>query len=131
MYNLYQSRYIPSLKFLRIPSVARFPSLNMNSANVAKLRLRSQVDLLLSKAPISLDPNNLQLHCFIALGTLFCCSFFCHFDQSSKTLQTVQVAPFRHALYSPKTYQNPRLNIIVSAVSSPIRTKMRACAATL
>ena len=41
----------------------------------------------------SLDPDNLQLHCFLGLGTLFCCSFFCPLDKPCKTLQTVQVAP--------------------------------------
>ena len=25
-----------------------------------------------------LDPDNLQLHCFLGLGALFSCSFFCH-----------------------------------------------------
>ena len=27
------------------------------------------------KSSISQDPDNLQLHCFLGLGTLFCCSF--------------------------------------------------------
>ena len=33
------------------------------------------VDLFLSKALFSLDPENLQLHNFLGSGTLFCCSF--------------------------------------------------------
>ena len=33
--------------------------------------------LHLSIALLSLDPHNLQLHCLLGLGTLFCCSFFC------------------------------------------------------
>ena len=47
------------------------------------------------KALFSLDPDNLQLHCFLRLGALFCCSFFCPLNQPCKTLQTVQqqVAP--------------------------------------
>ena len=50
-----------------------------------------QSDLHLSKAVFSLDPDNLQLHCFLGLGALFCCSFFCPLDQTCRTLQTVQV----------------------------------------
>ena len=52
------------------------------------------VDLHLSKAPFSLDPDNLQLHCFLGLGT-FCRSFFCPLDryQPCNTLQMAQVAP--------------------------------------
>ena len=33
-------------------------------------------ELHLSKALFSLDPDNLQLHCFLGLETSFCCSFF-------------------------------------------------------
>ena len=51
------------------------------------------VDLHPTKPLFSLDPDNLQLHCFLGLGALFCCSFFCPLDQPYKTLQTVQVAP--------------------------------------
>ena len=47
----------------------------------------------LSKALFSLDPDNLQLHCFLGLGALFC-SFFCPLDQPCKTLQTVHAAPW-------------------------------------
>ena len=50
------------------------------------------VDLHLSKALFSLDPDNLKLHCFLGLGALFCCSFFCPLDQPCNTLQTVLVA---------------------------------------
>ena len=53
----------------------------------------SAVDLHSSKALFSLDPDNLQLHCFLGLGALFCCSFFCPLYQPCKTLQTVQVDP--------------------------------------
>ena len=56
------------------------------------------VDLQLSKALFSLDPDNLQLVpalFFLGLGALFCCSFFCSLDQPCKTLQTVQVAPLK------------------------------------
>ena len=56
------------------------------------------VDLHLTKALFSLNPDNLQLHCFLQLGTLFCCLFFCPLDQPFKTLQTVQVPPFKHCL---------------------------------
>ena len=38
---------------------------------------KALVDLHLSKALFSLDPDILQLHCFSGLRTLFCCSFFC------------------------------------------------------
>ena len=51
------------------------------------------VDLHLSKALFSLDPDNLQLHCFLGCEPLFCCSFFCPLDQPCKTLQMVQEAP--------------------------------------
>ena len=51
------------------------------------------VDLHVSKALFSLDPDNLQLHCFIGLGSLFCCSFFCPLDQPCKALQMAQVTP--------------------------------------
>ena len=51
------------------------------------------VDLHPSKALFSLDPDNLQLHCFLGLGALFCRSFFCPLDQPCKMLQTVQVTP--------------------------------------
>ena len=44
-----------------------------------------------SKALFSLDSYNPQLHCFLGLGTLFCCSFFSPLDQPCKTLQMVQV----------------------------------------
>ena len=50
-------------------------------------------DLHLSKALFSLYPDNLQLHCFLGLGALFCCSFFCPLYQPCKTLQMVQVDP--------------------------------------
>ena len=39
-----------------------------------------------SKSLFSLELCNLQLHCFLGLGTLFCCSFFCSFDQPCKML---------------------------------------------
>ena len=48
----------------------------------------------LSKVLFSLDPNNLQLHCFSVLGTLYCCLFFCPLNQPCKTLQTVQLASY-------------------------------------
>ena len=41
------------------------------------------------KALLSLDSDNPQLHCFLGLGTLFFCSFFCSLDQPCKPLQTV------------------------------------------
>ena len=44
--------------------------------------LRIPVDLHLLKALFSLDPYNLQLHCFLGLGALFCFSFFCPFTRS-------------------------------------------------
>ena len=50
------------------------------------------MDLHPSKALFSLDPDNLQLHCFLGLGALFCCSFLCPLDQPCKMLQTMQVA---------------------------------------
>ena len=55
----------------------------------------SLVDLNLSKALFSLDPYNLQLHCFLGLimRALFCFSFFYSLEQPCKALQTVQVAP--------------------------------------
>ena len=59
------------------------------------LRLIEIVDLHLSKALFSLDPDNLQLHCFLGLGALFFCSFFCPLDQPCKTLQTVLVVPIK------------------------------------
>ena len=54
--------------------------------------LVNAADLHLSKALFSLDPYNLQPHCFF-LEILFCCSFFCPLDQPCKMLQTVQVTP--------------------------------------
>ena len=45
------------------------------------------VNLHLSKVLFSLDPDNLQLHCFLGLEALFCCSFFCSLRQPCKTLQ--------------------------------------------
>ena len=51
------------------------------------------IDLHLSKATFSLDPDNLQLHWVLGVGALFCCSFFCPLDQPCKRLQTVQVTP--------------------------------------
>ena len=39
------------------------------------------VNLHLSKALFSLDPDTLQLHCFLGLGALLCCSFFCPLGQ--------------------------------------------------
>ena len=48
---------------------------------------------VLSYRKVLLDPENLQLHCFVGLGALSCCSFFCPLDQSCKTLQMVQAAP--------------------------------------
>ena len=53
------------------------------------------VDLHFSKAQFSLDPYNLQLDWFLGLGALFCCSFFCSFDQPCKTLQKVQLASYK------------------------------------
>ena len=57
------------------------------------IQLSRKVDLHLSKALFSLNSDNLQLHCFFGLETLFYCSFFCPLNQTCKTLQTVQVAP--------------------------------------
>ena len=59
------------------------------------------VELHPSKALFSLDPNNQQLHCFLGLETLFCCSFFCPLDQPCKTLQIVQVAPMIEERFNP------------------------------
>ena len=42
-------------------------------------KTKKAVDLHPSKALFSLDPDNLQLHCFLGLGTLFCCLFFFSF----------------------------------------------------
>ena len=39
--------------------------------------LKPPVYLHPSKALFPLDPNNLQLHCFLGLGTLSCCSLVC------------------------------------------------------
>ena len=61
------------------------------------------LDLHLSKALFSLDPENLQLHCFLGLGALFCCSFFYSLDQPCTTLQTVQVASRRNASHGGRT----------------------------
>ena len=58
-----------------------------------KAYVSDAVDLHLSKALFSLDPDNLHLQCFLGLGASFCYSFFCSLDQPCKTLQTVQVAP--------------------------------------
>lgn len=55
--------------------------------------LHWEVDLHLSKSIFSLDPDNLPLCCFLGLGALLCCSFFCPLKQLSKTLQTAQVTP--------------------------------------
>ena len=63
------------------------------SLNSCKPYVSEAEDLHLSKSLFSLDPDNLQLHCFLGLGALFCCLFFCSLDQPCKTLQTVQVAP--------------------------------------
>ena len=56
-----------------------------------------------TKAVFSLDPVKLEQHCFLGLGTLFYCSFFCPFEQPCYTLQMVQIAPIplqsdRHCL---------------------------------
>ena len=40
------------------------------------IQLSRTVDLHLSKALFSLDPDNQQLHCFLELRTLLRCSFF-------------------------------------------------------
>ena len=52
------------------------------------------VDMHLSKALFPLDPDNLLLHCFLGLGTMFCCSFFCSLEPPCKTLQMLQVTPY-------------------------------------
>ena len=57
-------------------------------------RVITSVDLYLLKALYSLDPDKLQLHCLLGLGTLFCCSFFCSLDQPCKTLQKVAPIAF-------------------------------------
>ena len=54
---------------------------------------RLTVDLHLSKALFSLDPDNIQMYCFLGLGALFCSSFFCPLNQPCKTLQMVQATP--------------------------------------
>ena len=52
------------------------------------IQLSQTVELYLSKAKalLSLGPDNLQLHCSLGLGRLFCCSFFCSLDHPCKTL---------------------------------------------
>ena len=44
------------------------------------IQLSRTVDLHLTKALFSLDPDNLQLHYFLGLGELCCCSFFYSFS---------------------------------------------------
>ena len=41
----------------------------------------------------SIDPDNLQLYCFLGLAALFCCSFLYPLGQPRGTLQMVQIAP--------------------------------------
>ena len=43
-------------------------------------QLRRTEDLHTSKALFSPDPDNVQLHCLLGLGALFCCLFFCSLD---------------------------------------------------
>ena len=57
---------------------------------------RSAIDQRLSKTLFSLDPDNLQLHCYLGLGALFCCPFFCPLDQPCKTLQRCISLPGVH-----------------------------------
>ena len=47
---------------------------------------KTTVDPHLSKSLFSLDPYNLQLHCFLGSGILFCCLFVRLLDQSCKML---------------------------------------------
>ena len=63
----------------------------------------------------SLDPYNLQLHCFLELGSLFGCSFFCPLDQPCKTLKMVQVTPITVSVSSKSkvVLLPPRLEISV------------------
>ena len=62
---------------------------NLKITFVLVTRIPVAVDLHLSKVLFSLDPDNLQLHCFLGLGALFCCSFFCPLNEPCKTLQMV------------------------------------------
>ena len=82
------------------------------------------VDLHFSKPLFSLDPDNLQLHCFfLGLGTLFCCSFFCPFHQPCKTLQTVQVAPYCSAcLFGPVIWMLKAFFILCWQLSTLLST---------
>ena len=70
-----------------------------NSAVLMNTGFGLTVDLHLSKTLFSLHPHNLQLHCFVGLGALFCCSV----DQPCKTetLQRVQVTPGSIPINSP------------------------------
>ena len=54
-----------------------------------------------------LEPDNLQLHCFLCADVLFCCSFFCPLDQWYDTMQTVQATPYclKFSLLSHREYQ--------------------------
>ena len=88
--------------------------------------IQISVDLHLSKALFSLDPDKLQLHCFLGLGALFCCSFFCPLDQPCKTLQTVQVSPQIWCLRKPPfvyTYVPFCMKIIFIIISRKRNTK--------
>ena len=72
----------------------------INSAGKTKYLFplpHQKADLHLSKALFSLDAHNLQLHCFLGLGTSFCCLFFCPLDQPCTTLQMMQVTPRQHS----------------------------------
>ena len=61
----------------------------------------------------SLDPYNLQLHCSLELGALFCYSFFCSLDQPCKTLQMVLFASY----FRPK--------VLLSDSASKTHTRFR------
>ena len=97
----------------RLPRLTDETVITCQSIHASLYRDNAPVDLHLSKALFSLDPGNLQLHCFLGLGALFCCSFFCPLDQPCKMLQMVQVTP------------NERLSRLLNCATFPAQEAKR------
>ena len=82
--------FCPELEMLSREAICHASVRRKIALRVAETEYTSNIiDLHLSKALFSQDPDNRQLHCFVGLGALF----FCSLDQSCKTLQKVQIAP--------------------------------------
>ena len=71
------------------------------------IQLRRTEDLHLTKALFSLDPDNLQLHYFLGLGELCCCSFFCSLYQPLKTFDSGKLENKNRTFARPRWDLNP------------------------